>query len=314
MTFNTPILLIAFNRPQTTARVFAALKDLQPKQLFIALDAPRDEADEEACAAVKNIVRTVDWDCQVEYLIQEQNLGVKLAGPTAINWFFSKVEQGIILEDDCLPELSFFGYCEELLNYYQDNEQIWHISGDNFQTGSVTSDSYYFSRIPHIWGWATWRRAWQHYDIAMKTFPDFVANQSIKKIFPQKIHQLFWLDVFRQNYLALDKGWDFQWSYALIKHQALAINPGVNLISNIGFGAGAAHATDQASSFANLPTSPISLPLRHPSNLVVNALADDFIMSHNFGATWSNFFIKQILRRLGLFALAKRFYYYFKSL
>lgn len=314
MIFNTPILLIAFNRPTTTARVFAVLKVLQPRRLFIALDAPRGDFDQAACSAVKSIVQSVDWNCAVEYLVQDKNLGVKLAGPTAINWFFSHVEQGIILEDDCLPDLSFFAYCEELLNYYQDNDNIWHISGDNFQSASVTSDSYYFSSIPHIWGWATWRRAWQHYDIAMKTFPAFVSAASIKKIFPKKIQQLFWLDVFEKNYQALDNGWDFQWSYALMKNQALAINPSVNLISNIGFGDGAAHAFNQASPYANLVTSSITLPLRHPQAIAVSQAADDFIMSHNFGATWSNFFIKQILRRLGLFTLAKRFYYYFKSL
>lgn len=311
MSFSTPILLIAFNRPVTTAQVFAVIKKLQPDQLFIALDGARNQADQVLCAEVQKIIQAVDWVCDLHYLVQEQNLGVKQAGPTAINWFFDQVEEGIILEDDCLPDLSFFAYCAELLKHYRHDERVWHISGDHFHHHQIGSATYYFSQIPHIWGWATWRRAWRHYDIAMPDFPSFASSQILNQLFPTYLSRLFWLDVFHKNYLGLDNGWDFQWSYALMRHQALAINPNTNLISNIGFGAGAAHASQATSPHANLPTQSISLPIRHPRLIIADKQADEFIMRNNFGVTWHNFFLKHLLRRLSLFDLVKKLYYRF---
>lgn len=309
MKFNTPILFIVFNRPDTTAKVFAAIKKLQPRQLFIVADGPRNEQDREKCAAVREIVSDIDWDCQVKTLFRDKNLGVKLAGSSAIDWFFSQVEQGIILEDDCLPDQSFFWYCQELLEYYKDNEKIWHISGDNFQKHKI-ADSYYFSQIPHIWGWATWRRAWQYYDLNIRDFPDFRKQHKINQLFSKKIWQWFWLDVFNKNYLGQDNGWDFQWAFAMFNHGGLAIHPQVNLISNIGFGAEASHSFNPLSSFANLPTLPLSFPLKHPSAIIIDQQADCLVMSRNLGATWYNFGLKYLFKKIGIFKYFKKIYYF----
>lgn len=311
MSFSTPILLIAFNRPATTAQVFAVIKKIQPQQLFIAIDAPRNQADQVACAEVKKIVQAVDWDCHVHYLASEHNLGLKIAVPRAIDWFFDQVEEGIILEDDCLPDLSFFAYCTELLSHYRNDPRIWHISGNYFQSPTIGQADYYFSSIPHIWGWATWRRAWLNYDIKMSDFPDFIAGHHLNKIFSSYLVRQFWLYVFNKNYLGLDNTWDFQWSYALMRHQALAINPTVNLISNLGFGVDATHSFQSNSPYAKLPTQAISLPLRHPSLIMPDRHADEFIMRHNFGVTWHDFFLKHLLRKLGLFDLVKKIYHRF---
>lgn len=308
MVFKTPILFIVFNRPDVTERVFAAIKKLQPAELFVVADGPRNEADREKCEQVRAIVKAVDWDCQVKYLLREKNLGVKLAGSSAITWFFEQVEQGIILEDDCLPDQSFFWFCQELLDYYKDNEKIWHISGNNFQKHQVT-DSYYFSQIPHIWGWATWRRAWQYYDIGIKNFPDFIKKNKIKKLFKPKIFQRFWIDVFAKNYAGLDNGWDFQWAFAMFDRGGLAIHPRVNLIANIGFGTGASHSFDAESVFANWPTGTMNFPLRHPAAIIIDNQADDLVMRRNLGATWYNFWLKKILKKIGLFDFLKRIYY-----
>lgn len=308
MRFNTPILFIVFNRPATTVRVFEAIKKLRPKELFIAADGPRHKEDREKCAEVRRIVGDIDWDCQVKTLFRDKNFGVKLAGSSAIDWFFSQVEQGIILEDDCLPDQSFFWYCQELLERYQDNDKIWHISGNNWQKYR-TEYSYYFSQIPHIWGWATWRRAWQYYDIAIKDFPRFVEAEKIAAMFKPKIFQKFWLDVFNRNYLGQDNGWDFQWAFAMFNHGGLAVHPQINLISNLGFGQEASHSFDPVSSFANRPTGTLEFPLKHPPAIIVDNRADAFVMRHNLGATWHNFGLKQLLRKLGIFQVIKKVYY-----
>lgn len=312
--FVTPILFIIFNREESTRRVFGAIKELRPKQLFIAADGPRDIAGEvERCVATRAIIEQIDWDCQVELLFREKNLGCRLAVSSAIDWFFSQVEQGIILEDDCLPEQSFFWFCQELLERYKDNERIMHISGNNFQKHKI-KDSYYFSQISHIWGWATWRRAWHRYDIKIKTFPDFVKKETITKIFPKKIQQRFWLNVLNRNYLGLDSNWDYQWAYTLLNNHGLAIHPKVNLVSNIGFGAEASHSFNPSDSFANWSTGSLNFPLKHPTDIIVDKRADDFVMRHNLGATYYDFGLKQVLKKIGVFDFFKRAYYFIRKI
>jgi len=168
--FNTPILFLVFNRPNTTQRVFNVIRQVKPKQLFVAADGPRRDkgADEEKCEATREIVKQIDWDCEVKTLFREENLGCGKAVSSAITWFFENVEEGIILEDDCLPNLDFFGYCEELLDRYRDNREVMFIGGDNFQKGKKWGDaSYYFSAYNHVWGWATWKRTWDIYDFKL---------------------------------------------------------------------------------------------------------------------------------------------------
>jgi len=313
MRFDTPILFIVFNRPAVTAQVFEAIRKLQPRELFIVADGPRHDDDQEKCAQVRQIINKVDWDCQVKTLFRDKNVGVKLAGSSAIDWFFSQVERGIILEDDCLPDQSFFWYCQELLERYKDNERIWHISGNNWQKHQIT-DSYYFSQIPHIWGWATWRRAWQHYDIAIKDFPKFREEKKITKLFKSKIFQMFWLDVFNKNYLGQDNGWDFQWAFEMFNYGGLAIHPRVNLISNIGFGTDASHSFDSMSSFANRPSESLDFPLKHPAVIAIDERADNLVMRHNLGATWYNFGFKLALKKLGIFNFFKKVYYSLRKL
>ncbi len=313
MKFTTPLLFIVFNRPEATRQVFAAIKKLQPSQLFIVADGPRNEDDESKCVEVRRIVSDIDWDCQVKTLFRDTNVGVKLAGSGAIDWFFSQVEQGIILEDDCLPDQSFFWFCQELLDKYKNNDRIWHISGNNWQKHHI-DDSYYFSQIPHIWGWATWRRAWQYYDIAIKDFPRFTQEHKIKQLFPSKIFQLFWQDVFRKNYLGQDNGWDFQWAFAMFDRGGLAIHPQVNLISNIGFSREASHSFDPASSFAGRPIKTLSFPLKHPTKIIIDERADNLVMKKNLGATWYNFGLKQLLKKIGVFNFFKKIYYSWRQL
>jgi hypothetical protein len=167
----TPIAFFIFNRPHLTQKVFDAIRQAQPKILLVVADGSRfDRADEtELCAQTRAVIKQVDWDCQVLTNFSETNLGCKRRVSSGLNWVFETVEEAIILEDDCLPHPTFFPFCETLLDYYRHDSRIMNISGENFQFGRQrTQDSYYFSRYNHCWGWASWRRAWNNYDVEMQ--------------------------------------------------------------------------------------------------------------------------------------------------
>ena len=167
-----PVLLIIFNRPDTTARVFEAIRAARPTELYIAADAPRENRSEDKrlCEEAKKITEKIDWPCEVHRLYQEKNLGCKRGPIASITWFFENVEAGIILEDDCVPHPSFFAFCSELLEKYADDKRIMHVSGNNFQFGKMRGDaSYFFSEYTLSWGWATWRRAWQRFAHRIRT-------------------------------------------------------------------------------------------------------------------------------------------------
>ena len=241
---DTPVLFLIFNRPDTTEKVFNAIKQAKPKQLFISADGPRQEkpGEFEKCQAARKIVEQVDWDCDLQVLFRDNNLGCKKAVSSGINWFFEQVDEGIILEDDCLPDQSFFGFCQELLKYYRNNPKIMHISGNNFQFGRKRGNaSYYFSIYNHIWGWATWKRAWQYYDVTMADFEEFKKTNQIEKITRNKDEQAYWMYFFEKVWRNEIDTWDYQNVYSMWKKQGLAILPNVNLVSNIGFTKDATH-------------------------------------------------------------------------
>lgn len=281
-TLHTPILLMAFNRPNITQRVFDEIRKAKPKQFFMAVDGPRDNrpGEDKLCQATRDIMKQVDWDCEVYTLFPEKNSGIQgvHSGPTmAINWFFEHVEEGIIFEDDCLPDPSFFPFCQEMLAYYRTNEKIMYISGDNFQTGIKRGDaSYYFSIYLNAWGWATWRRAWNLFDPELKSFPQFRDENKIAKIIKDKNTQKAILDIFSKEYYGEWKTWDYEWGYAIWSHEGLGVIPNVNLISNIGFGAQATHNFSPENKLANIPTQAMEFPLRHPSVIAPHKEADRY--------------------------------------
>jgi hypothetical protein len=240
--FSTPILLTAFNRPDNAARVFDEIRKIRPKQLFWAVDGPRkDRPGEDAlCKKTQDIIKRVDWECEVKTLFRTENLGCGYAVAKAIDWFFENVEEGIIFEDDDLPDPTFFRFCQELLEYYRDDRRIMHISGDNFQHGKKRGDaSYYFSRYTHIWGWATWRRAWKYYDYK------YISRTTYDKAWLRSVHD----------------------------QKGLAVLPNVNLVSNIGYGGDSTH-TSGDSPFSDMPTRPMQFPLIHPKKIKRDVMAD----------------------------------------
>lgn len=243
---DTPILFLVFNRPETTQKVFDRIRQIRPKQLFVAADGPRQDRPEEKVKTdeVRKIITdNIDWDCEVKTLFREQNLGCGKAVSEGITWFFTQVEQGIILEDDTLPDLSFFNFCEDLLNRYSDNQQVMLITGSNFQSGkSWGKSSYFFSKYPKIWGWASWRRAWQHYNFSLDGLNKFLDEGKLEHFTQTTEEEKYWRKTFQsfQGPNRIDT-WDYQWIFSIWQQEGLSITPNKNLITNIGFSDNATH-------------------------------------------------------------------------
>ena len=259
MQFQTPILFLIFNRPDTTQKVFDEIKKQKPRHLYIAADWPREnkQLEKEKCEETRNIIKQVDRDCEVKTFFREKNLWCKIAVSSAITWFFDQVEQGIILEDDCLPDESFFWFCEIMLEKYKNDNRIMHISWDCFLPKKrQNSKSYYFSYYNHIWWWATWRRAWKLYDPDIKSYQKFKKTNMIETITPNYFTKQFWLHNFDLVYHNKHDTRDYQWTYCVWVNHWLAILPWVNLISNIWFSPSALH-TKNESWISDLPTKKI---------------------------------------------------------
>jgi hypothetical protein len=274
----TPVALLIFNRPGPTGVVFESIRQARPPLLLVVADGPRPDrpGEPEQCAAARAVLKRVDWECEVRTNFAEGNLGCKKRVGSGLDWVFDQVEAAIILEDDCVPHPSFFPYCEELLQCFRDDERVMAISGDNFQFGRRrTADSYYFSWYPHVWGWASWRRAWRHYDGAMSRWPQVRDNGWLHDLLQDRRVVRYWTRVFQTVYEGKVDTWDYSWLLACWLQGGLGILPNVNLVSNIGFGAEATH-TRATSPLAELPVQPMEFPLRHPPFIIRDARADAF--------------------------------------
>ncbi|BDQ03134.1 hypothetical protein [Ignavibacterium sp.] len=274
--FSTPILFIIFNRPDTTQIVFNKLKQLKPKKLYISADGPRKNKDGEAekCKLTREIINQVDWECDVKKLFNDENLGCKKAVSNAITWFFENEDQGIILEDDVVPAKSFFDFCSSLLAYYKDDSDIMHISGNNFFSERIDIPfSYYFSIYPHIWGWATWRRAWKLFNAQIPDFPEYKSNNSIDSILKDRREKKYWLRKFELVYNNQVDTWDYQWLYTIWKNKALCITPVKNLATNIGFRDDATHTVNKNSKLADIPVEEIN-NIVHPDKKIISQSFD----------------------------------------
>jgi ADP-heptose:LPS heptosyltransferase len=274
--FKTPILFLIFNRPNQTRRVFEKIREIKPSKLYVAADGPRAHVFEDKinCQLTRSIINGIDWPCEIKTLFNEKNLGCGKAVSGAIDWFFKNEEEGIILEDDCLPDLSFFDYCGQLLEKYRDNEKVYLISGVNFQNGNKRGEgSYYFSAVPHIWGWASWRRAWNTYDFETKKLPEFIKKDKISNYFSDVKLKIHWEETFQSVHDHKIDTWDHQWSFNVYDHNAVCIIPNKNLISNIGFGFNATHTTG-ASVFADHPLQTMEKELVHPKEIRIDQEAD----------------------------------------
>lgn len=275
----TPILFLVFNRPDTMRQVFNEIRNARPPRLYVAADGPRLSmvGEAEKVGQVRELIEHgVDWDCKITTRFREQNLGCRLAVSSAIDWFFEQEEEGIILEDDCLPHPTFFRYCQELLHKYRYDSRIMMISGDNFQFGlRRTKFSYYFSRYTHVWGWATWRRAWKLYDMDMNTWPEIQKGKWLADILRGEEYAIpSWEKIFQAVRAGDIDTWDYQWLLSNWAQNGLSITPNYNLVSNIGFGPAATHTKSEEHLRANSPTQSVAFPLKHPPFVIRDAKAD----------------------------------------
>lgn len=293
---NTPVALLIFNRPETTQRVFNEIARVRPPKLLVIADGPRTHKPDEAelCEKTRAIITQVDWDCEVLTNFATSNMGCKMRVSSGIDWIFEQVEEAIILEDDCLPEQSFFRFCQEMLIRYRDNERVGMVSGGNLQFGNQRGPgSYYFSRYTHIWGWASWRRAWKHYDRDMAYWPAFRDEGWLDIMFKTQGERDYW----RHSFDAVHNGsldtWDCSWTFASLINGMLQVAPNVNLISNIGFGPDATH-THVVGIHANMPTEPMVFPLNHPNFVLADQKADQYIADNQLAPS----FVERQWRRI----------------
>ncbi len=312
--FNTPILFLIFNRPDTTQKVFDEIKKVRPKQLFVVADGARTNEEQKLCNQARKIINQIDWDCEIHKNYSDKNLGCKIRVSSGIDWFFENVEKGIILEDDCVPHQNFFRYCEELLKKYKDNNKIMSISGNNFQGDHKRgSGSYYFSNYFHCWGWATWRRAWKHYNVKMKTFPEFKRQKKIENIFKKKEAQLYWLNIFDNAYHNLVNTWDYQYLYTILNNKGVNIIPNTNLVSNIGSNKSSRKLEMTSNKTINkirLPMKELLFPLIHPKLIKIDDQADDYTDKHLFRRKREKgifSLLKKILKKLRLYNFIKKY-------
>ena len=301
MSFDTPILLIVWRRPHALRQVINALRLVTPTRLFVACDGPNLERPSEAkkVAATRALIKQeIDWPCQVECLYSDENQGCSLGPIRAISWFFENVEEGIILEDDCVPHPDFFSYCATLLERYRQDTRVWCISGNNFQNGNWRGDgSYYFSRYNHCWGWASWRRCWQHYDVDLRNWPSFRDLGHLETVFDDPLERRYWSERWQKSFEQVTPitWWDYQWTFACLSNGGLTTLPNQNLVKNIGFGEDATHTFD--------PVAQGEIqglyPLKHPSFLCRDHAADKYTFLHHFGGA-------ELLSQQSLWSQSKR--------
>jgi hypothetical protein len=268
----TPVALLIFNRPDTTQQVFDAVRQVKPDKLLVVADGPRlnKSNEDEKCSATRAIIEQVDWPCEVVKCYSDVNMGCKLRVSTGLDWIFNTVESAIIIEDDCLPNKTFFQFCEDMLNKYWDDERIMMISGTNY-LGEWKSkiQSYHFSYYGGIWGWASWRRAWQYYDVNMRLWADQEMKDRVKDVISDEKQYMAREKSFEETFLGRIDTWDYQWSLARLLQSGLSIVPAVNLVSNLGFRDDATHTKSQ-SHLANMSNNLLNFPLKFNDFTVVD--------------------------------------------
>jgi hypothetical protein len=278
-----PVLLLVFNRPEVAARLLDAVRAARPERLFIAADGPRPHRPDDVvrCEATRRVFDAIDWPCRVEKLFRDDNAGLDLAVISGISWFFTQVDAGVILEDDCLPAAEFFPYANELLERYAGNERVMHISGLNMRPDvAFTLHSYFFARAGHIWGWATWRRAWERFDREMPAWPAmrdaYTRSASpLQRALRRK---------FAAAYAGRKRTWARVWYYSVARHDGLAVVPSTNLVRNIGFDGDATNTQGGTHPLRIERTGRLTFPLDHPTDLTPNAAYERLLARYHRGS------------------------------
>lgn len=287
--FSTPILFLIFNRKEVTQQVFDQIRKIKPKHLYVAADGPRSNKpdDDLKCKETREIISQVDWDCDLKTLFRDENLGCGPGVASGIDWFFSNVEAGIVLEDDCYPNLTFFPFCEELLEKYKDEDKIKVIGGSNFQNNIQRGDaSYYFSKYPTSWGWAAWRRSWNLFNADISEAEQYIKDGKLNAVFNSKMEKKHWTKSFIMAHNEIKDVWDFQFYYAIWKNNGTCIIPNKNLIINLGLVNDGTHFFLKDSTRTNEKAEDMVFPLTSPPSLAIDKTADIYTFDHLYSHSW----------------------------
>jgi hypothetical protein len=291
-----PVLLLVFNRPDHTGRVMERIRKAAPPKLFVGADGPRGEHPEdiERCEQAREVATRVDWDCDVHTLFRDKNLGTKEAISMAISWFFDHVEEGIILEDDCLPSLSFFSFCQVLLEKYRSDERVAMISGYNpLGKWKNESRSYHFSNFGGIWGWATWKEEWNYYEEAVQASDPNLIREVLENMLvqPDQVEQR--AEVIEKSLGGVIDSWGYLWFWARMLNGKISAVPSKNLVSNIGFGEGATRTKNTKDPRNKVNVHELPLPLNKSKGIYPDREYDKkwFNLTHKSR-------IKRIIRRI----------------
>jgi tetratricopeptide (TPR) repeat protein len=297
---NTPVVLMMFKRPDMTQKVFELIRQVKPPKLLVIADGPRQDRPEEAqlCAAARAVVEQVDWDCEVMKNYSDVNLGCRTRVYTGLNWVFQNVEEAIILEDDCVAHPSFFRFCQELLERYRYDDRVMLIGGDNTHQYQATKYSYYFSQYALIWGWATWRSAWQYYDNSMALWPKLRDENWLSTFLPNQRAIDYWTKIMQDNYEGYSS-WARAWMFSCWIRKGLCIVPRINLISNIGFDEHSTHTLSKSNKRAYAATQEMYFPLYHPPQVTRDLQAEDLMEKVIFSGD-PQAIVKQALEKLNL--------------
>ena len=310
----TPVLLIGFNRPDNMGEVFAQIKKAQPQKLYIAVDGARDGrvGEAEKAKECQEYAKQVDWPCELHTLFREKNMGCALGVSGAISWAFETEDRLIILEDDCVPVQSFFTFCDEILERYKDDTRVWQVSGRSYHANSkfFKDSDYIFSHYAHIWGWATWKRCWQHFDLMMSDFPEFIATGGALNVYQDPYLGKKANKGYSNTYAKIDHvsshTWDIQWSYIKLKNGALGIVPVENLIHNIGSASG---AHSKGLYVEDIPSADMPKNIRHPKFVIDNSAFDLYHYKYHISKKPS--LVKRIItkiKREGFFTAIRHYY------
>lgn len=287
---DVPVLIVAFNRADRLATLIDRLREVKPGTVYVAVDGPRPHVADEVArvVATRERVELIDWPCEVHTLFREQNLGCGRGVSGAISWLFEHEERGIILEDDVLPDPSFFRFCEELLVRYESDPRVWAVSGCNFVPPAVRASaaSYRFARVPHIWGWATWRRSWSPYEFNLARWRRRLPARELWQAAGRSPAGFaYWSAMFDVMGRGLVDTWDLQATHAAFVSRGLTATANVNLIENLGFGSDSTHTEVRPTYLREAER--LTFPLVHPTSMHTDSVADSWTRKHVLEATWT---------------------------
>jgi len=314
MANKAPVAFIIFNRPDLTIESFKAIRQYKPKELFIIADGPRKDhpGEAEKCKEARNIVANVDWECQVYREYSSENLTSAKRIRGGLHWVFENTDRAIIIEDDCVPHPDFFNFCETLLELYKEEESVWSITGDNFQSGKKRGNSsYYFSKYSHCWGWATWSRSWNSAKKENLSFwPSLKDSKKWSDIHPNKNEKQYWSDIFDDMYSGKIDFWAYWFLASVMNNHGLTATPNVNLVTNIGFGPNATNTlfTEQQPGLKSYPIT----ELTHPQIIKQDLAADLFVYNYHYSGN-TLFFYRKVLRLVKMESFVKNIYRFFKK-